>query len=196
MADAAREYGTAEVMVVPLCKQIAEKLSPEALRRLAEIYDRIWRQEDELLIRQWLSNASPAQRARGMPGYVVRLLMLLNALGELGVAPFNARRIDYNTPLQACGWDDLPTELHYLIGAAQKYARWRTDQDRLDFLASANEDDLYELAALWKRMRESGHAAIANRWMCGCPDDRAESAKLYGLCLLMDLADEPECDAS
>jgi hypothetical protein len=81
----------------------------------------------------------------------------------------------------------LPAELHYLIDPAMKYGIYQTDDDQLDFLENASDEERDELARLAERYRLNGHADFVSDFFDDCPiTDYPESARLYWLFGLID----------
>lgn len=83
----------------------------------------------------------------------------------------------------------LPTELHYLIGPAEKFGRYQFDDQIAEFLSSATESERNELVAVAERFRLNRHDHEFHAFLDQYPiTDHEESACLYFLFGVMDAA--------
>ena len=85
---------------------------------------------------------------------------------------------------------ELPTELAYLVGPAMRYGVHRFDAQVDEFLSSASEAEMDELARLAERVRLNEHYPKVNEWLRRYKmTEYREAANLYFMFGVMDAAD-------
>jgi len=90
---------------------------------------------------------------------------------------------------------ELPSDLHYLIGPAEKFGCNQFDDQIADFLDRATESEMDELAAVAERFRLSGHSHEFDAFLDRFPiTDHQQSAQLYFLFGVIDAAGFDFCD--
>jgi hypothetical protein len=93
---------------------------------------------------------------------------------------------------QELDWRKLPTELRYVVVAAELYGDWRGDPEFYAAADSLTSGELSALSDLAARARIGGHSDLLRSWLGEYPIDRhPESSRVYHLMLLLDYLDLP-----
>lgn len=126
---------------------------------------------------------------RNFARQISRLFGLFEILAEQGIKPFSTGSVGFIEKVRRPDWSKLPEELHYLVEHAEYYGRMSDEDEVVDFVSSAEEDDLATVARLAEQIRAGGHMKQINAFLKKYPGAKhEESALLFTLTLLLDHA--------
>jgi len=169
--------------------EVIRRLSPDALRELAEVSERIRRNGHQRPISQWITECYGPEDPVGYDGAVTNMLFLLDELGERGMSPFDRGmpffvEIEDTEPLD---WTKLPEELSYLIEPAEKYGVYQSSAQKAEFFENMTPEEEEELVRAYERIAVAGHMQMINEWLDRYPiTDHREAALVWGLLSVMD----------
>lgn len=190
----AERYGS-EARVAQYDRQLerhvvyAETLSADDAAALGGLYIEICEKGHAAQINNWYQGHSGKKTCPSETTWpVYGLLFLFDQLAELGVAPFNDRKVGVQPPPRPpLDWSKLPPHLRYLAGPAEVYGDIQFENKIYKFLKERmTPDEKEELRALRQRF-EQDHEAIY-KWVDELSiTAHREAALVYFLGHLLDI---------
>ncbi|MBI1831133.1 MAG: hypothetical protein HYR84_06755 [Planctomycetes bacterium] len=117
------------------------------------------------------------------------MFVLFKYIARRGIQPFCDEELEHAPPALKPNWQNLPSELSYLIDLAEAYGHSLSESDMIEFLENAHPNDLDALTRAAERMRLKGDSKRINKWLDEFPLDKyPEAAMVYSLLGVMDLA--------
>ena len=169
--------------------EVIRRLSPNALRELAEVSERIRRNGHQRAISQWIAECYDPEDPVGYDGAVTSMLFLLDELGERGMSPFHRGmpffvEIEDTEPLD---WTKLPEELSYLIEPAEKYGVYQCSAEMGEFFENMTPEEEEELVRAYERIAVADHKQMIHEWLDGYPNtEHREASLVFWLLGVMD----------
>jgi hypothetical protein len=193
LRDVALKYGS--FWLAREFESFAATATPEQLMELAAAYDEICRREDVMRISRWMADNITFTDLIGPPDreycqQVGQLFLLFDHLADKNIAPFASRQVRYIERVRIPDWTNVPEVLRYLIPFAEKYGKYVTESNILDFLDRAGEIDMEQLASAAEQIRLNGHHRLIDDWLQKHSMVEHEEASLFfWLLMMLDHAD-------
>lgn len=159
-----------------------ETLPPGDIEPLRRIYAEIAANGHGPLINSWHQTHSGKDTCSPDTTWpVYGLLCLFRQLGQLGIAPFNDRKVapEEKKATEVLDWSKLPPALRYLAGPAEVYGALQFDNPIRKFLQERmTADEQAELRTLSGRCGQDGDAI--SQWLEEVPmTENREAALVY-----------------
>lgn len=153
LATAAAKYGDDHLQIVNMQEKIVNALTVHDLAKLARVYTEIERRGDVQPVSDWIHAAF---QTGWMPEHrqALMLLLLFKCLARRGVDPFARKTVRLLEREVALDWTNLPPDLRYLAGPAEKYGKYQFDNEVDEFFGSITREEYRELRLLQKKWKE------------------------------------------
>jgi hypothetical protein len=192
LRDVAKKYGT--FYLTEEFDRFIGSATDQQLAELEHAYNTIDARGDCEKISRWVDYAlfqggevrpEEVSFAQG----VGQLFALFRHLGDHDISPFSTRKVQFINATKKLDWDNVPSELAYLVDPAGVYGVYCTEKDICDFLESANDDDMQTLSDIAKTIRQNGDFERINKWLDVFPmSTHPEACHVYFLLGLLDHA--------
>jgi hypothetical protein len=189
----AEKYG-ANLLRVDDYTALASSATAEQLRELGAVYQEIARREDAIAISRWIDEcdskgaACPFDEKR-LSNCILCLLRLFDYLADRSLPPFISRQVGYIEQRRDPDWSTLAKNLAYLACPAERFGKYGSENEIMDFIERASHVEIEELSTLSMQIRTRGHASLIREWLNSKPFTQYQEAwQVYCLLGVMDCA--------
>jgi hypothetical protein len=136
----------------------------------------------------WTSPAQPPDLAQR----IFDLFGIFELLGKRDAPPFNTWSVQFIEPLPPLDWSKLPTKLHYLIKAAEKFGVYNSNDAAARAAARLTSRERAQLQRLSERLRRPEDLQLMEEWQRRHSDlDHKEAECVAYLLQIMEVAGIP-----